>query len=419
MAIQGLRDSSNFATNERPENWRETLLRLMPVSAKAAKAPLTALTAAMKQEATNDPNFHWWEKGVQNRRIALGANLVARSSGYTENITVTAGALSYKAGDLMMVENGLQSGAACELMQVHQDPTADTTLTVVRGVAGSTAGALDYDGNNVNPYITCIGNAYEEGSLAPTGVSWNPSDQYNYTQIFRQTFELTRTAMKTKLRTNPKAYDEAKRETMEVLGMDMEKSFLFGKRATATKNGKPIRYTAGIYHQLATANKLACTGASLTMTQWDTWMRTFFSEGSSEKVAFGGNQALAAIQTAVRKNTSYQIYYNEKEYGMKVTKFTSPFGDLTFWSHPLFNQMASGTTGTGAYYSLGAAMFVLDMENLKYRYLDGSDIHFEDELEDPGMDGVKEGFIGECGWEVNHLSTHFYCYNMAAGAADA
>lgn len=419
MAIQGLRDSSNFATNERPENWREALLRLMPVSAKAAKAPLTALTAAMKQEATNDPTFHWWEKGVQNRRIALGQNLAARTSGYTETITVVSGALGYKAGDLFMTEQSLQSGAAAEIMRVHQDPTSDTQITVQRGAAGTTAGAITYAGAGVNPFLACIGNAYEEGSLAPTGVSWSPSDVYNYTQIFRQTFELTRTAMKTKLRTNPKAYDEAKRETLEVLGMDMERAFFFGKRATGVRNGKPIRYTGGIYHQLATANKLATTNATLKMTQWDTWMQAFFADGSDQKIAFGGNGALAAIQTAVRKNTSYQIKYGEKEYGMAVTKFISPFGELVFRSHPLFNQMAGGTTSATAYYSMSHAMFVLDMENIRYRYLDGSDVHFEDELEEPGLDGVKEGFIGECGLEVDHLSTHFFAYNMGAGAADS
>lgn len=419
MAIQGLRDSSNFATNERPENWREALLRLMPVSAKAAKAPLTALTAAMKQESTNDPVFHWWEKGVQNRRLQLAQNLAARTSGFTEAITVVSGALSFKAGDIFMVENALQTGAAAEIMRVHQDPSSDTQITVARGAAGTTAGALTYAGAGVNPFLVCIGNAYEEGSLAPTGVSWNPSDVYNYTQIFRQTFELTRTAMKTKLRTNPKAYDEAKRETLEVLGMDMERAFFFGKRATGIRNSKPLRYTGGIYSQLAAANKLATTSNTLKMSQWDVWMQTFFNAGSSEKLAFGGNGALAAIQTAVRKNTSYQIKYGEKEYGMSVTRFISPFGELVFKSHPLFNQMSGGTTGGTDYYSMSHAMFVLDMENIRYRYLDGSDIHFEDELEEPGLDGIKEGFIGECGLEVDHASTHFYAYNMVAGAADS
>ena len=418
MAIQGLRDSSNFATNERPENWREALLRLMPVSAKAAKAPLTALTAAMKTESTNDSVFHWWEKGVQNRRIALAQNLAARAQGFTETVTVVSGALGFKAGDIFALENALQTGAAQEIFRVHQDPTSDTQITLQRGAAGSTAASLTYNGAGVNPYIVCIGSAFEEGSLAPTGVSWGPVDQYNYTQIFRSTFELTRTAMKTKLRTNPKAYDEAKRETLEVLGMDMERTFFFGRRAVGTRNGKPIRYTGGIYSQLATANKMAATNGVLKMSQWDTWMQAFFKDGSDQKLAFGGNGALAALQTAVRKNTSYQIAYNEKEYGMQVTKFISPFGELVFRSHPLFNQMAGGTTTAVDYYSMSNAMFVLDMDNIRYRYLDGSDIHFEDDLEEPGLDGIKEGYIGECGLEVNHASTHFFVYNIGSGAAD-
>lgn len=420
MAIQGLRDTSNFATNERPESWREALLRLMPNSAQAAKAPLTALTSRLKEESCSDPVFHWWEKGVQDRRMALGASLSARSAGYVEALTVTSGALSFKAGDILMVENGLTSGSACELMQVYTDPTSDTSITVARGMFGSTAAALTYNGAAVNPNIVCTGNAYEEGSLAPTGVSFNPTEVYNYTQIFRNTFELTRTAMKTKLRTNPKAYDEAKRETAEIQGIDMERAFLFGRRSLAVKNGKPIRTTNGIYHQLATANKLAASGNSVTMAQVDSWMQTIFTAGSYEKLAFTGNVALGALQTAVRKNTSYQIHYGAKEYGIKVVKFVSPFGELTLWSHPLFNQMKGGTNAaTSTYYGLNSSMLILDMANIRYRYLDGSDIHFEDDLEDQGMDGVKEGFIGECGLEVDHLSTHFYIYGMRAGAADS
>ena len=68
MAIQGLRDTSNFVANQAPENWREAILRLMPNSAQAAKAPLTALTSKMKTESTNSRIFHWWENSTETRR---------------------------------------------------------------------------------------------------------------------------------------------------------------------------------------------------------------------------------------------------------------------------------------------------------------------------------------------------------------
>lgn len=418
MAIQGLRDTGNFATNQRPENWREGILMLYPKSAEAAKCPLTALTSRMKSASTNDPWYHWWEKSLQTRRIALGQNLTAPAAGTVQVVTVVSGALGFKEGDVLMIEQGLLTGGAVEHVQVAQDPTSDTSITLTRGVAGTTPAVVTYAGAGVNPNLVCIGSAYEEGSLAPTGIQFDPVDVYNYTQIFRATTEMTRSAAKTKLRTGDQK-KEAKRECLENIGIDMERSFFFGRRQTTTKNGKPLRFANGIYNQLASGNRLTPTTAGqLSMADLETWMMSFFAVGSSQKVAFAGNKALNGIQQAVRKNTNYQIFVNEKEYGMKITRIVSPFGELVLFSHALFTQMVGGTTGGTAYAGLEASMFVLDMENVRYRYLEGSDLSYEDDLEAPGMDGTKEGYIAECSLELNHASTHFYCYNLGAGRLD-
>lgn len=53
-AVLGLRGTGDFSTDERPKNWRETLLYLFP----NGDAPLTALLAKMKSEATDDPEFN-------------------------------------------------------------------------------------------------------------------------------------------------------------------------------------------------------------------------------------------------------------------------------------------------------------------------------------------------------------------------
>ena len=54
-AIAGLRGTGDWATDERPKNFREMILWRRP----NGKAPLTALMAKMKSEATNDPEFAW------------------------------------------------------------------------------------------------------------------------------------------------------------------------------------------------------------------------------------------------------------------------------------------------------------------------------------------------------------------------
>ena len=76
MTIQGLRTSENFATNERPENWRKGLLMLDP-NGSASRL----LLLQMKEESVDDPKYHWWEKRLQTRRIALSANISAVAAG--------------------------------------------------------------------------------------------------------------------------------------------------------------------------------------------------------------------------------------------------------------------------------------------------------------------------------------------------
>src|SRR5204862_3920179 len=65
MPILGFRHTANFVTNERPENWRQAILREYP----NGTAPLFALTSLMKSESTDDPVFHWWQKNFDNRRL--------------------------------------------------------------------------------------------------------------------------------------------------------------------------------------------------------------------------------------------------------------------------------------------------------------------------------------------------------------
>lgn len=406
MAILGLRTTGNFVADQRPKNWRETILRLYP----NGSAPLTALTSAMKKRKVDDPEFYWWEKALPSRRMALGANIASASA---PTFTVGAGALQCKAGDLILVEN---SG---EIVMVNADPTTDTSLSVTRGFSGTTAATVTYAGAGVNPYITIIGSAFEQGSLAPTGVSFDPTKKYNYTQIFRSTLEMTRTASKTRLRTDD-AVKEAKREALETLSCDLERAFFFGKKSTTTLNGKPLYTMDGIEAFIDSGNVVtANTATGCTMEQLEEYLKNIFAYGSSEKVGFGGNRALLTLQQIVRKNTSWQIQSGIKEFGMNVSRLICPFGELVLKTHPLFNQMTSGTTGSAAYYGKDATLTVLDMAELQYVTFQDDDIKYQADLQDNGLDGLKAGYIGEVSIEVHHPLAHYQIKNLAKAAKDA
>lgn len=411
MAIQGLRHTANFVTNERPENWRQGLMLLYPNSAEAAKAPLTALTSLMKSRGVDDPIYHWWEKELDDRRLTLGANLTTTNT----DITVAAKATTLKRGDVVMAE---QTG---EIMHVTADPSVATTLTVTRGIGNAGVGvAIDYDGEGINPYLLVVGSAFEEGSMAPTGINFDPTEQSNYLQIFRSSLEMTRTASKTRLRSTDQV-KEAKREALEYASVDMERAFWFGKKYATTQNGKPLRFTAGIRDQINTlaSGNIWSPTAAIDMETLEAKLEYVFRYGSSEKLAFCGNKALLTIQQIVRKNSTYNIQNGLTEYGMKVTRLTTPFGELVMKAHPLFTQSSGGTTTAVAYPGFTASIGILDMGNLGYVHLNGDDLRYEPDLKQNGLDGMKSGYIAECGMELNHAKTHHWWNNISSATADS
>lgn len=404
MAIQGLRDTTNFVVDQRPKNWREGLLLLWP----NGDMPLTALTSLMKKRETDDPEFNWWEKELSNRRFTLSANLES-----TGNATVSSNALQLKAGDILLVEN------TGELCLVAQDPVSDTSIVLQRSVGGVAATQVDFDGNGVNPNLRVVGSAYEEGSLAPSGISLNPVKSWNYTQIFRNTLEMTRTATKTRLRTGDQV-KEAKRECLEMHGTSIEHALWDGERVETTRNGKPWRLCGGVHSFIPTENVKSANNVSGTdMETLEEWMYEMFRYGSSEKVGFTGNRALLTIQQIIRKNSSFEIMSGIKEYGMAVSRLISPFGELVLKRHPLWNQLQGGTTGSANYYGQEANLTVLDMKNIMYTHLKESDTKYESSLQAVGQDAMKAGYISEVGLEVHHPKTHFRIQNLATAAVDA
>lgn len=396
MAIQGFRHTSNIVQDGRPLNWRAGILMAYP----NGMMPLTGLTSLMKSEVTDDPEYNWWEKSMQTRRLAL-------TTGINDSVTTLAfaggGAFGIKAGDVLMSEE------TEELFFVSADPTSNTGLTVTRGFAGSTAAAIAVDGSE-NPFLVVVGSAYEEGSDAPTGVQFDPTKKFNYTQIFRNTFEATRTAMKTRVRTGDHV-KEMKRECLELHGVDMERAFIFGRRFEGTRNGKPWRTTGGIIQTIPAENRRNWGteySDGMNMEQLEEEAYRIFLEGSNEKLGFCGNRAVLTINQLVRKNSHFNIQTGIKEYGMNVMRLTTPFGTLVMKTHPLFNQMR----GAAGYAGMESSMVIIDQAELKYRYLTDSDTKYEQKLNENGVDGDKSGYLTECGLEIHHPQYHHWWRNM-------
>lgn len=425
MAIQGLRNTTSFDTpsGRRPQNYREAILMLYPNGGNMEKAPLTALTSVMKSEAVDDPVYHWFTKQLQDRRLQLAASLNNTDvAGAIVSITVSAGyngAFSVKEGDLLMVEQ------TNEILYVNTTPAATTTVSVIRGfdlTAGAALSAVVFNGDGVNPFIVVIGSAFEEGSAAPDPVSFDPTEIFNQCQIFRGTYGLTNTAAQTRTRTGAEEA-ELKREALENFGVDMERGFFFGKKATTIRNGQPLRTTNGVISFIPAANRFTPTAnGELTFEQFEAWCLDIFRFGSTEKMAFCGNTFLNAVSQMVRKNGQGQYNLSDeiKEYGIGgIRRLKTSMGTLVLKSHPLFSQMVGGTNGAATFTSMDNAAVILDMRNLRYRFLRNRDVKWQDNLQLPGVDAKIAGWLGEAGLEVHHPYTHAIITGVKKGVADA
>src|SRR5205807_10295418 len=122
-------------------------------------------------------------------------------------------------------------------------------------------------------------------------------------------------------------------ECLEYYSVDMERAFWFNpEKALVTINGNPARLTTGIIQQIvdqASGQKIAVGGNGLIdMNFLEKQLEVCFRYGSSEKMVFGSNLVLLAFEQAIRKNSYYKIESGVKEYGMRVSRFTTPFGEL-------------------------------------------------------------------------------------------
>lgn len=423
MAITGLRntDTFNTPTGRRPQNFRETILLLYPNAGGMQKALLTALTAVMKTQVTDDPVFHWFTKQLQDRRLKLAASLNNTDvAGAVVAITVdatTASAQSLKAGDILLVEQ------TNEQLYVNTTPTTTTGISVIRGfdkTVGAALLAVTYNGAGINPFMKVIGSAFEEGSLAPDPISFDPVEIFNQTQIFRSTYALTGTAQETHTRTGPEEAEQ-KREALEIFGVDMEMAFFFGVKTTSTRNGQPLRTTNGVMSYIPSANRYTPPAGALTMAWLEDASVNLFRYGSTEKMAFCGSTFLTALSRMVRKNSQGQFDISDttSEYGIGgIRRLRTPTGTLVLKVHPLFSQMVGGVNAATAFTSMDNAAVILDFDNIKYRYMKNRDVKFQPNLQPIGQDASMAGWIGECGLEVHHPYTHSLITGVTTGDVD-
>lgn len=393
MNFLGLRGTGNFGTDERPKDFRETILWLNP----NGTAPLTALMSRMKKEGLKDPEYSWWEETQDVVRLSLNGALLVGDTTFV----VDSGALQLVQGDVLLVE--VDDTGLGELIEVSADPTVDTSFTATRGAAGTTAAGIA-DG----VFMTKIGNVFAEGTNSPTASNKNPTKLSNFAQIFKTTYELTNTTLETTFRTGDPVKNDKKRKMFDH-SRDLEFAFLFGRsHETVGSNGKPKRYTGGLNEFIQT-NRTVFTNDLTEDNLIDSISPVFDYDGAgigNERLVFAGNNALTALNRLARNSASTRINFDGtiKVYGMELQKWIMPQGTMYVRTHPLMNTHGRFKN----------SMFVINPAGIHYRPL--RDTRSKDNIQENDADVLKGMWLTEAGIEVHHERTMAYLGNVNSAA---
>jgi hypothetical protein len=348
MAV-GLISTANLPTDLARKSFSAMITRLMP----NGSAPLFALTALLKDETALNIEHGYFTKtmifpvGVLNGAIA---------DGVTTLFTVVSTA-DLVIGDL------LRADTTGEVVLVTSVPST-TQLVVQRGVGTVAAAAI---ADTVSLYS--IGNAFEEGSIRPQSVAIIAVRYVNYTQIFRNSWAVSKTLAAMPMIAGDGMVAESRSDCASLHALAIEKSLFFGQKYIGTRNGQPFHTQEGIVARItATApTQIVTLGATTNWTQFeaalDPTLQTVTDPKSGNiRTMFVGGVAQRVITNIARLNSTYMIETTTTSWGLQINTVRTPRGVFEMIAHPLFN--AYGNTSTWAKMAV-----VVDLNAFSIAYL--------------------------------------------------
>ncbi|MCR4963288.1 MAG: DUF5309 domain-containing protein [Firmicutes bacterium] len=384
--ITGVRTTGNIAANRLVVDMADQIALLEP-----DKAPFLTCLKAIRGDSrvVYNPKFEWLEDQL------LGVRTLANGAAAADASTITV-----EDGGIFRVYDLLKVPSTGECMLVTA--VSGNTLTVSRGY-GSTVGAAVAD----DAEILIIGNAQAENAGAREVKSTQETPCYNYTQIFRTPIALSNTEKASKMYGGKDLNYQRKKAGIEHI-RDIANALYFGQRKLDTSGATPRRSMGGILEFLANDSRAVAFNASsnkLTFRNFDAKVaREAFSYGSEEKLLVAGPYLASAINDWASQKLVTEVG-EDKTMGMTVRNLITSYGNMKVVYDPLLMESA-------VYAGYG---FVLDLQYIRYVYLDGRDTKLNTNIQARDVDGVMDEYITECSVEFKQPKAHMLitgCYEV-------
>ena len=363
--ITGMRGTEQLAPEQKKIEMADQIKRLVP-----DETPFTTFLQSLSKVKTGFPEFKAMEDDVLPR-----FDKVVGAGGTAVTFNVADGT-KFHAQDVIIATRTAE--------QMIVVSVAANAVTVTRG--GTPVALVDQD------EILLAGSAQPEGDASRIPVSVNPTPISGMTQILRRSWELTGTAYASENETDPHDWDYQAAKIGIEHKRDIERTLLFNGAPTKTiaSNGQALRTSMGFIWAIKTNQMDAAGGFS--EDEFNAFARLIARYGAKRKVLMGSPLAVSVLNTFPMSKV--RIAQSEKKYGINVTTFVSPFGELGL----VTNWELEGL-------KYGGMLIGYDPANVRYRYLSNSkanrDSHVNTEIQAPGQDSRRDEWLTEMGLEVN------------------
>jgi hypothetical protein len=372
----GAEGTTALLSDNRYIDMSQTVSELQP-----DETPFVVLAKRLPHSVTGDVQFSHLEHDQEPRFDTTSGTA-----------TTTATSIGVNNGSYFAQHDTVLVPRTNEVFRVQS--VSGNTLTVVRGVGATTPGTGV--AMNSGEELLIMGSAQPEGDTSKPARSGQPTKVTNYTQIFREPWELTDTAKNVRNMTSPDEWArQAAYKGVEHL-KEIEYALLFGRPYEDLSGSQPRRTTGGVRYFIQSSS-VTDVGGTMTETELQAALRTVFRYGSREKIAIGGALPLSVI-SQFAANKVQVVNQRDNRYGVTITQYVTPVGTL--------NLLPVDYAFEGA--TLGGELFILDMNdpNMKYRYIQNRDTHIRPNIQAPDADTSKSEYVTECGLQFGSPSKH-------------
>ena len=356
-------------------------------------APFSALLRGRGRVTTEtNQTFEWLEKRPNKIMFEVAPASVGAT---TLTVNTTADVASF-----------LSVGSIIKVLKTKEQLVVTAVngkaITVTRGYGDDGAGAAaEITADNpagTHAQVLNLSRAFPEGSYAPEGTVFISTQNKNYSQIFRDTVDITRNDLKSPRYgdNGSQSGDLRKRRRTEVFKthqMGIEHQMLFGVPKKDLTGAKPLYVTGGLTHFIKSNVRSITDPADFGPGAIDQIMGLMSAYGATgDKILMAGNGFLNRLNANAISVFGGGAGKSFSDYGVTMKNISTSYGDLKI----IFNPVLSA-----AYPNMG--IFV-DLSNVWLHTI--QDTTLETNIQISGYDGVIDTYLTDCGLEVSNEDQH-------------